>query len=63
MSSGSLKSAQAKHTASATALISDARARHYWGGGELIGRAYQPFVGLASAGRDTWMPSDDEAWL
>lgn len=61
MSSGSLKSAQEKHAASATALSSDARARHDWDGGELFGRAYQLLLGLPAATCDTWTLFDRDA--
>ena len=35
-----------KHVASATALVADSRARHYWDGQKLVGSAYQPLLGL-----------------
>ena len=50
-----------RHVASATSLIPDARARHYWDGSELIGSAYQPLLGLPAAAWDTWMLFDRDA--
>ena len=53
--------AKESNVASATSLISDARARHYWDGGELVGTAYQPVLGLDAAAWDTWMLFDRDA--
>ena len=51
------------NVASATSLIPDARARHYWDGNELLGKAYQPMLGLPAAAWDTWMLFDrDVVW-
>ena len=53
--------AQEKHVASATSLVPDRRARHYWDGHELVGRAYQPLLGLPAPAWDTWMLFGREA--
>ena len=53
--------AEEKHVASATALVPDHRARHFWDGGMLIGSAYQPVLKLEAAAWDTWMLFDQEA--
>lgn len=47
--------------ASAASLIADSRARHYWDGEELIGRAYQSVLGLTAPAWDTWMLFDRNA--
>ena len=43
-----------KHVPSATTLVPDFRARHYWDGQELVGSSYQPVLGLNAAAWDTW---------
>ena len=53
--------AEEKHVASATALVSDVRARHYWDASMLVGTAYQPLLGLPAAAWDTWMLFDRDA--
>ena len=53
--------AEEKHVASATSLVPDARARHYWDGEELVGKAYQPVLGLPAPAWDTWMLFDRNA--
>ena len=53
--------AQEKHVASAMGLIPDARARHYWDGGMLVGSLYQPMLRLEAAAWDTWMLFDQDA--
>ena len=53
--------AQEKHVASATALVPDARARHFWDGSMLVGSAYQPLLGLPAPAWDTWMLFDRDA--
>jgi predicted acylesterase/phospholipase RssA len=53
--------AQERHVAGATALVPDARARHYWDGGMLVGTAYQPLLGLPAAAWDTWVLFDRDA--
>ncbi|MDQ6769593.1 MAG: hypothetical protein M3Z54_06360 [Gemmatimonadota bacterium] len=50
--------AKEKHVGSATALLPDARARHYWDGEELVGKAYQNMLGLPAPAWDTWMLFD-----
>jgi|SoiMethySBSTD1v2_1073268.scaffolds.fasta_scaffold33550_2 hypothetical protein len=50
--------AEEKYVAGAAALVPDARARHYWDGGKLVGSAYQPIVGSKAAAWDTWMLFD-----
>lgn len=52
--------AQEKHVASATALVPDSRARHYWDSTMLAGRAYQPLLRLPAPAWDTWMLFDKE---
>ena len=47
-----------KHVASATTLVSDVRARHYWDGARLVGSAYQPLLGLNAPAWDVWMLFD-----
>ena len=44
--------AEEKHVTSATALVPDARARHYWDQQMLVGSAYQPIVGSKAAAWD-----------
>ena len=53
--------AQEKNVPSATGLIGDRRARHYWDSGELVGSAFQPLLGLPAAAWDTWMLFDRNA--
>ena len=53
--------AQEKHVPSATALVADPRARHYWDGGMLVGSAYQPLLGTPAPAWDTWMLFDRNA--
>lgn len=53
--------AQEKHVASAASLVSDARARHYWDGAELVGRVYQSSLGLPAPAWDVWMLFDRDA--
>ena len=36
----------------------DTRARHYWDPSQLIGKAYQEFLGLAYPAWDIWMVFD-----
>jgi len=38
--------AEEKHVADAMTLVPDARARHYWDGEELVGKAFQPVLDL-----------------
>jgi hypothetical protein len=55
--------AQEKHVASATTLIPDVRAHHYWDGEMLVGKLFQPQLGLPKPAWDTWMLFDkDAAW-
>lgn len=53
--------AEDKHVASATALVPDRRARHYWDGGMLAGTAFQPIVGSSAPAWDTWLLFDKHA--
>ena len=53
--------AKESNVASATSLIPDTRARHYWDGDELVGKAYQPLLGLEAPAWDTWMLFDRDA--
>ena len=53
--------AEEKHVASATSLVADARAEHYWDGGKLVGLAYQPLLGLPAAVWDAWLLFDRDA--
>lgn len=53
--------AEEKHVASATSLVPDRRARHYWDGQMLAGSAYQSLVGSKAAAWDTWMVFDKTA--
>ena len=53
--------AQETNVASATGLIADARARHYWDGAMLVGTAFQPLLTLAAPAWDTWMLFDRNA--
>lgn len=50
--------AEEKHVGSATALVPDPRAKHYWDGQMLVGSAYQPLIGSRAAAWDTWMVFD-----
>jgi hypothetical protein len=53
--------AEEKHVASATALVPDSRAKHYWDGQMLVGSAYQPIVGSRAPAWDVWMLFDKKA--
>lgn len=53
--------AQERHVASATGLVSDARAGHYWDGGMVVGRAFQPLLQLSTPAWDVWMLFDKAA--
>ena len=53
--------AEEKHVAGATSLIPDVRARHYWDGAELIGKAYQRYLKLEQPAWDVWMLFDRDA--
>ena len=53
--------AKEKHVASATALVPDRRAKHYWDERMLIGTAFQSLLGLPVAAWDTWMLFDRTA--
>jgi hypothetical protein len=53
--------AQEKHVASATGLVSDARALHYWDGSMTVGRAFQPLLQLSEPAWDVWMLFDESA--
>lgn len=53
--------AQEKHVASAMNLVPDLRAHHYWDGNELIGKAFEPVLGLPAPAWDTWMLFDRNA--
>jgi hypothetical protein len=56
--------AQETHVQSATALVPDRRARHYWDGGMLAGSAFQPLLSLPAPAWDVWMLFDRDAmWL
>ena len=50
--------AQQKHVGSATRLIPDSRASHYWDGAELVGKQYQTVLGLPAPAWDVWMLFD-----
>jgi len=53
--------AEEKYVASATALVPDRRATHYWDGNMLVGSAYQPLLNLPAPAWDTWMLFDRDA--
>jgi hypothetical protein len=53
--------AEEKHVASATTLVPDPRARHYWDPQMFVGWRYQPLVGSEGAAWDTWMVFDKNA--
>ena len=53
--------AEEKHVASAMTLVPDLRAHHYWDGKELVGKAFQPVLGLPAPAWDTWMLFDRNA--
>jgi hypothetical protein len=53
--------AQEKHVASAMRLVPDARARHYWDGSEIVGKAYQAILKLPAPAWDVWMVYDRDA--
>jgi hypothetical protein len=53
--------AEEKHVGSATRLVPDPRARHYWDGQMLVGSAYRPIIGSRAAAWDTWMVFDRNA--
>lgn len=53
--------AQEKHVAGAMRLVPDPRAHHYWDGNELIGKAFEPVLGLPAPAWDTWMLFDRNA--
>jgi hypothetical protein len=52
-----------RNVAEATEVIPDRRARHYWDGDELVGKAFQPILGTPEAAWDVWMLFDrDVRW-
>jgi hypothetical protein len=53
--------AQEKHVASATSLVPDSRARHYWDGGRVVGTSFQSVLGLPAPAWDVWMLFDKDA--
>jgi hypothetical protein len=53
--------AKENNVASATTLVPDPRAKHYWDEQMLVGSAYQSFVGSSGAAWDTWMVFDKNA--
>lgn len=53
--------AEEKHVGSATTLVPDSRARHYWDPNKLVGSAYQPVLGMPAPAWDTWMVFDKNA--
>ena len=53
--------AEEKHVASASGLVPDVRARHYWDGGRLVGSAYQPILETAAPAWDVWLLFDKQA--
>lgn len=53
--------AEEKHVASATALVPDARVKHYWDGQMIVGSAYQPMIGSHAPAWDVWMVFDKNA--
>jgi hypothetical protein len=53
--------AREKNVASASSLVPDSRARHYWDAGKLVGGAFQPVLGLPIPAWDTWMLFDRNA--
>jgi len=53
--------ANESHVASATSLVPDRRAKHYWDGQVLVGSKYQPLVGSSAAAWDVWMVFDKHA--
>jgi hypothetical protein len=46
------------HVASATALVPDKRAKHFWDGAMLVGSAFQPLIRSKAAAWDVWMVFD-----
>jgi hypothetical protein len=59
--------AQPRHVPEASELMPDARARHYWDGGRVVGRAYQKLklgdrtLEFGSEAWDVWLLFDREA--
>ena len=50
-----------RHVSSATSLVADPRARHYWDGQMLVGSAYQPVLGTGAPAWDVWLLFDKDA--
>ena len=53
--------ARETNVSSAAQLVADRRARHYWDGAEVVGRAFDPVLGLPIPAWDTWMLFDGSA--
>lgn len=53
--------AHESNVAGAAQLIPDSRARQYWDGGEVVGRAFDPVLNLPVPAWDTWMVFDRSA--
>ncbi len=47
-----------RNVADAAALVADLRARHYWDGGQAVGKAFQPILGTPEAAWDVWLLFD-----
>ena len=53
--------AQERQVAAAAGLIPDRRVQDYWDSGEVVGRAFEPVLGLPIPAWDTWMVFDQAA--
>jgi len=44
-----------RHVDKATQRVPDPRARHYWDGDQMVGKAFQPILGTPEPAWDVWM--------
>lgn len=49
-----------QHVTKASQMIPDRRARHYWDGDQLVGKALQPLLETPDAAWDVWLLYDRE---
>jgi hypothetical protein len=50
-----------RNVGNAAKLVPDRRARHYWDGDQVVGKAFQPILGTPEAAWDVWMLFDRKA--
>jgi hypothetical protein len=47
-----------RNVGKAAEMVSDRRARHYWDGGQAVGKAFQPVLRTPAAAWDVWLLFD-----